>query len=112
MSFNFVEARSLIMGIKGSGVMAPVLRQAWNPTMCCVPWAVATNWHATAFDLTIGRWTTEEIDYAVATIKENVAKLRDLCLFGKCSRVGGDLYHPVGDGKRGIQALNQSPYSR
>ena len=29
--------------------------------------------------MTIGRWTTEaEIDYAVETIKLNVAKLRDL----------------------------------
>ena len=29
--------------------------------------------------MTIGRWTTEEeIDYAVDTIKKNVAKLRDL----------------------------------
>ena len=29
--------------------------------------------------MTIGRWTTEaDIDYAVDTIKKNVAKLRDL----------------------------------
>jgi cysteine desulfurase len=29
--------------------------------------------------MTIGRWTTEEeIDYAISTIKHNVAKLRDL----------------------------------
>ena len=29
--------------------------------------------------MTIGRWTTEaEIDYAIDTIRQNVAKLRDL----------------------------------
>ena len=44
------------------------------------PWLSA--WPAdshSSLRMTIGRWTTEEdIDYAIQTIRENVAKLRDL----------------------------------
>jgi hypothetical protein len=77
--------------------------------MCCVPWAAATNWR-NSLRMTIGRWTTEEIDYAVATIKENVAKLRDLPLWEMFKMVVTCTIQWAG--KRGIQALNQSPYSR
>jgi cysteine desulfurase len=42
--------------------------------------------------LTIGRWTTEEdIDYAIKTIRENVAKLRDLSPLWEMHKDGIDL---------------------
>ena len=42
--------------------------------------------------MTIGRWSTEEeIDYAVATIKENVAKLRELSPLWEMFKDGVDL---------------------
>ena len=42
--------------------------------------------------MTIGRWTTEEeIDYAIATIKENVAKLRELSPLWEMFKDGVDL---------------------
>jgi cysteine desulfurase len=42
--------------------------------------------------MTIGRWTTEEdIDYAIQTIRENVAKLRDLSPLWEMHKDGIDL---------------------
>jgi len=42
--------------------------------------------------MTIGRWTTEaDIDYAVDTIKQNVAKLRDLSPLWDMYKEGIDL---------------------
>jgi cysteine desulfurase len=42
--------------------------------------------------LTIGRWTTEEdIDYAIQTIRENVAKLRELSPLWEMHQDGIDL---------------------
>jgi cysteine desulfurase len=42
--------------------------------------------------MTIGRFTTEEeIDYAVATIKQNVAKLRELSPLWEMYQDGVDL---------------------
>ena len=42
--------------------------------------------------MTMGRWTTEEeIDYAVSTIKENVAKLRELSPLWDMFKEGIDL---------------------
>jgi cysteine desulfurase len=42
--------------------------------------------------MTIGRWTTEEeIDYAVQTIRENVARLRELSPLWEMHKDGIDL---------------------
>lgn len=42
--------------------------------------------------MTMGRWTTEEeIDYAVSTIKENVAKLRELSPLWEMFKDGVDI---------------------
>jgi cysteine desulfurase len=42
--------------------------------------------------MTIGRWTTEaEIDYAIDTIKQNVAKLRDLSPLWEMYQDGVDI---------------------
>jgi cysteine desulfurase len=42
--------------------------------------------------MTIGRWTTEEeIDFAISTIKHNVAKLRDLSPLWDMYKEGIDL---------------------
>ncbi len=42
--------------------------------------------------MTIGRWTTEaDIDYAVDTIKKNVAKLRDLSPLWEMYQDGVDI---------------------
>jgi cysteine desulfurase len=42
--------------------------------------------------MTIGRWTTpEEIDYAVQTIRDNVARLRELSPLWEMHKDGIDL---------------------
>jgi cysteine desulfurase len=72
MSFNYVEGESLIMGIKGLAV---------SSGSACTSASLdrSDELAHSSLRMTIGRWTTEaEIDFAVETIKLNVAKLRDL----------------------------------
>jgi len=79
MSFNYVEGESLMMGIKGLASAAVGLHFGFlRPKLCCAPCRSDELAHS-SLRMTIGRFTTEEeIDYAISTIKLNVAKLRDL----------------------------------
>jgi hypothetical protein len=64
--------------------------------MCCAHFGRSDELAHSSLRMTIGRWTTEaEIDYAIDTIRDNVAKLREL------SAAVGDVQrrrcpHPVG----------------
>jgi cysteine desulfurase len=81
MSFNFVEGESLIMGIKGLAVSSgsACTSASLEPSYVLRALGRSDELAHSSLRMTIGRWSTEEeIDYAVATIKENVAKLRDL----------------------------------
>jgi len=81
MSFNYVEGESLIMGIKGIAVSSgsACTSASLEPSYVLRALGRSDELAHSSLRMTIGRFTTEEeIDYAVATIKHNVAKLREL----------------------------------
>ena len=81
VSFNFVEGESLIMGIKGIAVSSgsACTSASLEPSYVLRALGRSDELAHSSLRMTIGRWTTEaDIDYAVDTIKKNVAKLRDL----------------------------------
>ena len=81
MSFNYVEGESLMMGIKGLAVSSgsACTSASLEPSYVLRALGRSDELAHSSLRMTIGRWTTEaEIDYAVDTIKKNVAKLRDL----------------------------------
>jgi cysteine desulfurase len=81
MSFNYVEGESLIMGIKGLAVSSgsACTSASLEPSYVLRALGRSDELAHSSLRMTIGRWTTEaEIDYAVDTIKKNVAKRRDL----------------------------------
>jgi cysteine desulfurase len=81
MSFNYVEGESLIMGIKGLAVSSgsACTSASLEPSYVLRALGRSDELAHSSLRMTIGRWTTEaDIDYAVETIKLNVAKLREL----------------------------------
>jgi cysteine desulfurase len=81
MSFNYVEGESLIMGIKGLAVSSgsACTSASLEPSYVLRALGRSDELAHSSLRMTIGRWTTEEeIDFAISTIKHNVAKLRDL----------------------------------
>ena len=81
MSFNYVEGESLMMGIKGLAVSSgsACTSASLEPSYVLRALGRSDELAHSSLRMTIGRWTTEaEIDFAIATIKENVAKLRDM----------------------------------
>jgi len=81
ISFNFVEGESLIMGIKGIAVSSgsACTSASLEPSYVLRALGRSDELAHSSLRMTIGRFTTaEEIDYAVSTIKENVARLREL----------------------------------
>jgi cysteine desulfurase len=81
MSFNYVEGESLIMGIKGLAVSSgsACTSASLEPSYVLRALGRSDELAHSSLRMTIGRYTTEaDIDYAVETIKHNVAKLRDL----------------------------------
>ena len=81
MSFNFVEGESLIMGIKGLAVSSgsACTSASLEPSYVLRALGRSDELAHSSLRMTIGRFTTEEeIDYAVETIRKNVAKLREL----------------------------------
>jgi cysteine desulfurase len=94
MSFNFVEGESLIMGIKGLAVSSgsACTSASLEPSYVLRALGRSDELAHSSLRLTIGRWTTEEdIDYAIKTIRENVAKLRDLSPLWEMHKDGIDL---------------------
>lgn len=81
MSFNYVEGESLIMGIKGLAVSSgsACTSASLEPSYVLRALGRSDELAHSSLRMTIGRFTTEdEIDYAIETIRANVAKLRDL----------------------------------
>ena len=94
MSFNFVEGESLIMGIKGLAVSSgsACTSASLEPSYVLRALGRSDELAHSSLRMTIGRWSTEEeIDYAVATIRENVAKLRELSPLWEMFKDGVDL---------------------
>ena len=81
MSFNFVEGESLIMGIKGIAVSSgsACTSASLEPSYVLRALGRSDELAHSSLRMTIGRFTTvEEVDYVVMTLKDRVAKLRDL----------------------------------
>jgi cysteine desulfurase len=81
MSFNFVEGESLIMGIKGIAVSSgsACTSASLEPSYVLRALGRSDELAHSSLRMTIGRYTTvEEIDYVVGTLKDRVAKLREL----------------------------------
>jgi cysteine desulfurase len=94
MSFNFVEGESLIMGIKGLAVSSgsACTSASLEPSYVLRALGRSDELAHSSLRMTIGRWTTEEeIDYAIATIRQNVAKLRELSPLWEMYQDGVDL---------------------
>ena len=94
MSFNFVEGESLIMGIKGVAVSSgsACTSASLEPSYVLRALGRSDELAHSSLRMTIGRWTTEEeIDYAVQTIRENVARLRELSPLWEMYKDGVDL---------------------
>jgi len=94
MSFNFVEGESLIMGIKGLAVSSgsACTSASLEPSYVLRALGRSDELAHSSLRMTIGRFTTEEeIDYAISTIRHNVAKLRDLSPLWEMFKDGVDL---------------------
>ena len=81
ISFNYVEGESLIMGIKGLAVSSgsACTSASLEPSYVLRALGRSDELAHSSLRMTIGRFSTEEeIDYAIETIRLNVAKLRDL----------------------------------
>ncbi len=94
MSFNYVEGESLIMGIKGLAVSSgsACTSASLEPSYVLRALGRSDELAHSSLRMTIGRFTTEEeIDYAISTIRHNVAKLRELSPLWEMYQDGVDL---------------------
>jgi cysteine desulfurase len=94
MSFNFVEGESLIMGIKGLAVSSgsACTSASLEPSYVLRALGRSDELAHSSLRMTIGRFTTEEeIDYAVDSIKQNVARLRELSPLWEMYQDGVDI---------------------
>lgn len=94
MSFNYVEGESLIMGVKGLAVSSgsACTSASLEPSYVLRALGRSDELAHSSLRMTIGRFTTvEEIDYAIATLKDRVAKLRELSPLWDMYKDGIDL---------------------
>jgi cysteine desulfurase len=93
-SFNFVEGESLIMGVKGLAVSSgsACTSASLEPSYVLRALGRSDELAHSSLRMTIGRFTTvEEIDYAVATLQDRVAKLRELSPLWEMFKDGIDI---------------------
>jgi len=93
-SFNFVEGESLIMGVKGLAVSSgsACTSASLEPSYVLRALGRSDELAHSSLRMTIGRFTTvEEIDYAVSTLQDRVAKLRELSPLWEMFKDGVDL---------------------
>jgi cysteine desulfurase len=94
ISFNFVEGESLIMGVKGLAVSSgsACTSASLEPSYVLRALGRSDELAHSSLRMTIGRFTTEEeIDYAIVTLKDRVAKLRELSPLWDMYKDGIDL---------------------
>jgi len=94
ISFNYVEGESLIMGVKGLAVSSgsACTSASLEPSYVLRALGRSDELAHSSLRMTIGRFTIEEeIDYAIATLKDRVAKLRELSPLWDMYRDGIDL---------------------
>ncbi|GAB3365837.1 MULTISPECIES: IscS subfamily cysteine desulfurase [Giesbergeria] len=94
ISFNYVEGESLIMGIKGLAVSSgsACTSASLEPSYVLRALGRSDELAHSSLRMTLGRFTTEaEIDYAIDTIRVNVARLRELSPLWDMYKDGIDL---------------------
>ncbi|MDE2146830.1 MAG: IscS subfamily cysteine desulfurase [Burkholderiales bacterium] len=94
VSFNYVEGESLIMGVKGIAVSSgsACTSASLEPSYVLRALGRSDELAHSSLRMTIGRFTTApEIDYAVATLKDRVAKLRELSPLWEMFKDGVDI---------------------
>jgi cysteine desulfurase len=94
ISFNYVEGESLIMGVKGLAVSSgsACTSASLEPSYVLRALGRSDELAHSSLRMTIGRFTTEEeIDYAIATLKDRVARLRELSPLWDMFKDGVDL---------------------
>jgi len=94
LSFNYVEGESLIMGVKGLAVSSgsACTSASLEPSYVLRALGRSDELAHSSLRMTIGRFTTEqEIDSAVAMLKETVARLRELSPLWDMYRDGIDI---------------------
>ncbi len=93
-SFNFVEGESLIMGVKGLAVSSgsACTSASLEPSYVLRALGRSDELAHSSLRMTIGRFTTvEEIDYAVNTLQDRVARLRELSPLWEMFKDGIDI---------------------
>ncbi|MBN8507383.1 MAG: IscS subfamily cysteine desulfurase [Burkholderiales bacterium] len=94
MSFNYVEGESLIMGCKGLAVSSgsACTSASLEPSYVLRALGRSDELAHSSLRMTIGRFTTEaEIETAARTLREQVAKLRELSPLWEMYKDGIDL---------------------
>jgi cysteine desulfurase len=94
MSFNYVEGESLMMGIKGIAVSSgsACTSASLEPSYVLRALGRSDELAHSSLRMSIGRFTTtEEIDHVVGTLKDRVAKLRELSPLWDMFKDGIDL---------------------
>ena len=94
ISFNYVEGESLIMGVKGLAVSSgsACTSASLEPSYVLRALGRSDELAHSSLRMTIGRFTTEaEIDYAVTTLQDRVAKLRELSPLWEMFKDGVDI---------------------
>ena len=94
ISFNFVEGESLLMGIKGIALSSgsACTSASHEPSYVLRALGRSDELAHSSLRMTIGRFTTEEeIDYAIKSIRETVARLRELSPLWEMHQEGIDI---------------------
>ena len=94
VSFAYVEGESLIMAIKGLAVSSgsACTSASLEPSYVLRALGRSDELAHSSLRMTIGRFTTEEeIDYVVTTLKDRVAKLRELSPLWEMFKDGIDI---------------------
>jgi cysteine desulfurase len=94
VSFNYVEGESLIMGVKGIAVSSgsACTSASLEPSYVLRALGRSDELAHSSLRMTIGRFTTEaEIDFAIHTLQDRVAKLRDLSPLWEMFKDGIDI---------------------
>jgi cysteine desulfurase len=94
MSFNYVEGESLIMGLKGLAVSSgsACTSASLEPSYVLRALGRSDELAHSSLRITIGRFTTEQdIDHAVTSIRQTVARLRELSPLWEMHQEGVDL---------------------
>ena len=94
ISFNYVEGESLIMGIKGLAVSSgsACTSASLEPSYVLRALGRSDELAHSSLRMTIGRFTSvEDIDYAVSTLQDRVAKLRELSPLWEMYQDGVDI---------------------